>query len=424
MGVIKLNGRDYGGSEDAVTDVQVNGTSVVDSVSKVAEITMPTKVSDLSNDAGFITATVANLTNYYTKSETYTQAEVDALISAIVTLNLLVVQTLPVSGISQTTIYLVPKQTAGTQDVYDEYINLDGTSSGWEHIGSTEIDLSNYYTKSEVNTLLAGKINGVEVNDVSVVDANNTAKIKSYKEVTLAEYNALPASKLTDGIAYFVKDSSGGGNAHELNDLDDVAITSQSRFQAIVYDQITQKWVNGYPKGTTTSNGLTNFVFSDNLLYQEDAEYLVALHQKSNGDWEFEPVEKVTAPDVPFDKTGTSLSSNDVEGAIKELNSATKVSDALKESYIFPKSASEVSDGNDEYTVRTNGIAFLRYQFNNQQYSQFTLRINNVIVGMFNCGNTPTYLQSMISFPVRKDDKIKVDFYSSFAMQDISLRII
>jgi hypothetical protein len=43
--------------------------------------TIPTKVSDLSNDSGFITNAVNNLTNYYKKTETYTKAEVDTLIS-------------------------------------------------------------------------------------------------------------------------------------------------------------------------------------------------------------------------------------------------------------------------------------------------------------------------------------------------------
>lgn len=56
-----------------------------------------------------------------------------------------------------------------------------------------------------------GNVDDVEVNGVSVVDANKVAKITSYKEVTQAEYDALPASKLTDGIAYFIKDSGGSG---------------------------------------------------------------------------------------------------------------------------------------------------------------------------------------------------------------------
>lgn len=127
----------------------------------------PTKLSDFSNDSGFITNTVNNLTNYYKKTETYTQAEVDALISAVVTIDIEVVQALPTTDISTTTIYLLPKTTAGTDDVYDEYINTTGTSAGWELIGSTQVDLSNYYTKSETNTLLAAKNDDVNLSVVN-----------------------------------------------------------------------------------------------------------------------------------------------------------------------------------------------------------------------------------------------------------------
>ena len=127
----------------------------------------PTKLSDFSNDSGFITNTVNNLTNYYKKSETYTQAEVDALISAVVTIDIEVVQTLPTTDISTTTIYLLPKQTAGTDDVYDEYINTTGTSAGWELIGSTQVDLSNYYNKTQVDNLLAAKNDDVNLSVVS-----------------------------------------------------------------------------------------------------------------------------------------------------------------------------------------------------------------------------------------------------------------
>jgi len=45
---------------------------------------VPTKTSDLTNDSGFITSSANNLTNYYKKSETYTQGEVNSLLSAIV----------------------------------------------------------------------------------------------------------------------------------------------------------------------------------------------------------------------------------------------------------------------------------------------------------------------------------------------------
>lgn len=49
----------------------------------ITSASLPTKVSDLTNDAGYITASVNNLTNYYTKTDTYTQAEVNALFNAL-----------------------------------------------------------------------------------------------------------------------------------------------------------------------------------------------------------------------------------------------------------------------------------------------------------------------------------------------------
>lgn len=52
-----------------------------------------------------------------------------------------------------------------------------------------------------------GNVDDVLVNGVSVVDGNHDAQITSYEEVTQAEYDALPASKLTNGIAYFIKDA-------------------------------------------------------------------------------------------------------------------------------------------------------------------------------------------------------------------------
>jgi hypothetical protein len=108
-----------------------------------------TKTSELTNDSGFITNAVNNLTNYYLKSETYTKSEVNTLISNIEKLTIEIVQTLPQTGESNV-LYLVPKEGT-TNDVYDEYLYIN---NNWEHIGSTEVDLSNYYTKDETKALL------------------------------------------------------------------------------------------------------------------------------------------------------------------------------------------------------------------------------------------------------------------------------
>lgn len=47
----------------------------------------PTKLSELTNDVNFITNSVNNLTNYYTKTNTYSKTEVNDLVSAITTMN-------------------------------------------------------------------------------------------------------------------------------------------------------------------------------------------------------------------------------------------------------------------------------------------------------------------------------------------------
>ncbi len=84
----------------------------------------------------------------------YSKTEVDNLISAISTLSIEVVATLPTTDISTTTIYLVPNSQSQSQNVYDEYMYIN---NAWEHIGSTAIDLSNYYNKTQTDNLLNGK---------------------------------------------------------------------------------------------------------------------------------------------------------------------------------------------------------------------------------------------------------------------------
>lgn len=62
--------------------------------------------------------------------------------------NFQVVNVLPTENISTSTIYLVPSTTPGEENIYDEYIYVNGN---WEHIGSTTVDLSDYVTKTYFN---------------------------------------------------------------------------------------------------------------------------------------------------------------------------------------------------------------------------------------------------------------------------------
>lgn len=120
-----------------------------------AEPAIPTKTSDLTNNSGFITKAVNDLTNYYLKSETYTKEEVQSLISAINSVTLQKVESLPEPGESNV-IYLVLKSGSGN-DIYDEYIFIDGKP---EHIGSTQVDLSNYVQEAPKDGKTYGRNNG------------------------------------------------------------------------------------------------------------------------------------------------------------------------------------------------------------------------------------------------------------------------
>ena len=105
---------------------------------------------------GFITNTVDDLVNYYTKSETYTKTEVNNLIGQISSISFEVVDSLPPTG-ETNKIYLVPKTPGQSQDGYNEYVYV---GSGWERIGSTDIDLNQYatidYVTSSISTAVAG----------------------------------------------------------------------------------------------------------------------------------------------------------------------------------------------------------------------------------------------------------------------------
>ena len=104
----------------------------------------PTTLSSFTNDEGFIDNTVSNLANYYLKTETYTQTEINNLIGNIATITISAVNSLPERGQSNV-IYLTPKVDGSATNVKDEYL---WTGSAFEKIGDTEIDLSNYLTKT------------------------------------------------------------------------------------------------------------------------------------------------------------------------------------------------------------------------------------------------------------------------------------
>lgn len=134
------------------------------------ENTTYTNVSSFTNDAWYITNAVNDLANYYKKSETYTQAEVNALVQNFQWFE--IVATLPTSDIKTNVIYLLWPTWTGA-DKYEEYVYA---SSTWVKIGDTSVDLTNYVTLNSAQTISGTKTFSAE----PVLPTKSTAATNSW----------------------------------------------------------------------------------------------------------------------------------------------------------------------------------------------------------------------------------------------------
>lgn len=122
---------------------------------------------------------------------------IEEAIGGLITIDYAFVETLPATGVKGT-IYFVPATGGAGTDYYDEYLWLP-SKQGYEHIGTTRVDLSNYYTKSETNTLLGGKQNTLTFDSTPTANSTNpvtSGGIKTYVDtaVTNSIQNAIGGS--------------------------------------------------------------------------------------------------------------------------------------------------------------------------------------------------------------------------------------
>lgn len=98
-----------------------------------------------------------------------------------------VVQELPATGEAHT-LYFVPSANPKTQNIYDEYLYAN---NAWEQVGSTAVDMSDYYTKTQVDNLLVNKAEIVEITqaeyDALSVEEKNNGKIYSITDAVVAD---------------------------------------------------------------------------------------------------------------------------------------------------------------------------------------------------------------------------------------------
>lgn len=174
----KLAGIANGAQANVIETIAVNGANQPVSEKKV-NITVPTAVSNLTNDSGFQTATQVNSAISSATADFMTEGEITQAISeatADLATEEYVTQQLAnfnkkevVESIEemtdQNTIYLIESTQPGQNNIYDEYIVVDtGSGTVAEKIGTTEVDLTNYVkntdlvaiTNGEIDTIMAG----------------------------------------------------------------------------------------------------------------------------------------------------------------------------------------------------------------------------------------------------------------------------
>lgn len=85
--------------------------------------------------------------------------ELKSICDSLSASHFIVANQLPTSDINMNAIYLIPKQSTGVNDVYEEYICLDDTTTPatWEKIGETQIDLSNYISFDDADIATTSK---------------------------------------------------------------------------------------------------------------------------------------------------------------------------------------------------------------------------------------------------------------------------
>lgn len=157
------------GSNDVKNDL-ANVTEIVDGISTDIE-TIKANITEAQSDIETLEETVKNINIPVLDVEFNGQSVVDENgvasievvfpdytdkfneleenISRIPRFKITVVESLPTEDISETTVYLV-KDMNGDNNLYSEYIYVNGE---WEILGKYKVDLTNYYTKEEVDAL-------------------------------------------------------------------------------------------------------------------------------------------------------------------------------------------------------------------------------------------------------------------------------
>lgn len=253
----------------------------------------------------------ANAADVYAKTEVYTKSEVDGKIAEIHKWSYSIVNEVPTTETAEEFVIYLVKDEFGD---YKEYIKVNTGSAeapvyAIEQLGDFHIDLSNYYTKEEVNTELAKKQNKLTAGNGVVISADN--------EISLSP----EATKVNEDTFVFEKDLE---VMYELGKYKGTlaskkTIPAAGKTFAAVWNDIFLKEEN--PK--TTQPSLT--VTSSNIkAYEAGTRVSIAYASTfSAGSYTYGPATGVTASNYKISFNGETLTA--ASGTFAEV----QVTDAM-----------------------------------------------------------------------------------------------
>lgn len=208
--------------ENVIVSIKRNGVAVAP-VDKIVNLLVPTKTSELTNDAGFAT-----------------DSAVEAAVKGAGHLKAEVVETLPTASAADAdTIYFVRKNNGGTGTQYRQYRFINGTA---EIIGQTDVDLSAYAQKTEVakatDALIRSIISTEQSTDEKYLGTGNLALFWSLIKPMLGGTDVAELNARVELLELVVLNKEIEGNPYivTFGDLSGLSVTG-------IWDQSEQRIV-------------------------------------------------------------------------------------------------------------------------------------------------------------------------------------
>lgn len=185
-----------------------------------------------------------------------------------------VVQTLPVTG-DPHKIYLVPIVSTENDNEYEEYIWVQ-VSGVWQYemLGSTRVDLTNYYTKSEVDGKFTNYYNKTETDNLlntktTQVDLDNnilcTLTASDISDIVDTGFTIIPSSRFSSSVANAI---------FNTNYKSDIRV-------GITFGETT-KSVKFLRNDDDTGNNAENTVWTSTLINDDFIYFAILLYLNAN----------------------------------------------------------------------------------------------------------------------------------------------